>query len=186
MNDREQATDHECKKRDRFGGTCHRLTPGGIGEAKNRGDQGACVGDADPEDEIDNVKTPEDGAVEAGNPQAVAKLHSPGCQARQNQQEAHCNREPPLTAGSRKRPEQVFADNAVGQEFGMFRHMLPGPVQIDDLRFGAQLLHQFGGAAITRKARNLAVGIVQVAKDHRLGRAGLHAGGLHFAIGNRT
>src|SRR2546428_2576487 len=61
--------------------------------------------------------------------------------------------------------------------------ILPGvPLEIIDVRLRAQLGEQFRGTIGARQARNFAIGIIQVAEDHGLGRAGLNAGGIEPAI----
>src|SRR5579862_4344157 len=61
--------------------------------------------------------------------------------------------------------------------------ILPGVLlEIGDVGLRAELAEQFRGTVRARQARNFAIRIVQIAKDHRFRRAGLHASRIELAV----
>src|SRR5690349_24954859 len=54
--------------------------------------------------------------------------------------------------------------------------------QVSHARQCAQLAQQFGSPTGARQARHFALGVVQIAENERLGRAGLRAGRVELAV----
>src|SRR5579862_3202866 len=69
---------------------------------------------------------------------------------------------------------------------GVFAAMPGILLQIRDLRHRSQLAEEFRTPITARQARDFAIGVAQIAEYHRLRRAGLHAGGLDFAVLHRA
>ena len=55
-------------------------------------------------------------------------------------------------------------------------------MEIGHVGLGAEFSEQLGGSIGARQPRNFAIRVIQVAENHRRGRARLHAGGIEFAI----
>src|SRR5580693_8097878 len=87
MDDGEHAADDEREDRDGLGRARDGFTPGRAGEAQNRGDERAGVRDADPENEIDDVDSPEHRPLEACDAHSGVKLKTPSGEARGAYQE---------------------------------------------------------------------------------------------------
>ena len=80
VDQREEAGHGDAEDGHRLGGAQDRSAPVGLGEAQDRGDHGAGVGQADPEDEAGDVEAPHDRAVLAGHVHAVHHLPGEGGQ----------------------------------------------------------------------------------------------------------
>ena len=81
VDQREQAGHGDAKNGHCLGGAQDWPAPVGPGEAQDRGDHGAGMGQADPEDEAGDVEAPHDRAVLAGHVHAVHHLPGEGGQA---------------------------------------------------------------------------------------------------------
>ena len=69
--------------------------------------------DADPENEIDDIESPEHGPLEPGDAHSLTKLVSPGREAGGDDRQCGKGREQVSAADPRERPEQVFTDSLV-------------------------------------------------------------------------
>ena len=131
------------KYRDRFRGARDRLAPGGIGEAQDRGDQRACVRDADPENEIDDVEAPEDRPLQAGDAHPVAQLEAPGDRAPERHCQQRADRDQIACACTGQRAgTDPRGFSRIGKQFGRSRHAYFGPLQIKNFGLGAEFLEQ--------------------------------------------
>lgn len=122
MNDGEHAADHEREDRDGLGRARDGLAPGRAGEAQNRGDERAGLRDADPENEIDDVNSPEHRPLQACDAHSRVKLKTPCGEAGGAHQEGDYSREHVLAADARERPEQIFSNLTIGEKLRRGRH----------------------------------------------------------------
>src|SRR6185312_8054535 len=106
MNDRKHAADHQSKYGDCLSGAGYRLSPFGFGQSQNGRDQRARVRDPDPEDEIDQVKGPEDRPANVRDADAAIELIAPGNQApKRNQAQRQQHREITPACSLQRAPE---------------------------------------------------------------------------------
>src|SRR5579884_1319654 len=77
MDDGKHAADHEREHGDRLGSARDGLAPIRLREAKNGRDQRAGVGDANPKNEVDQIKAPKHRAPDSGHADSFMELITP-------------------------------------------------------------------------------------------------------------
>ncbi len=77
MDDREHTTNHERKYGYRLGRTRDGLTPAGVSETQDCGDQRPGVRDADPENKVNEIEAPKDWAPNPCHTDPTMQLVTP-------------------------------------------------------------------------------------------------------------
>ncbi len=108
--DRYDRANGERENRDCLGATRDWSAPSRIRQAQNRGDQRAGVADADPENEIGNVESPEHRPVQAPHAKAVVHLITESKDAGQNHAAANAYGQPVCGAAAEDGPQQIGAN----------------------------------------------------------------------------
>ena len=81
VDDWKHRADHEREDGNRLGASRDGPAPAGVHQPQNRGNQCAGVADADPKDEVGDVKGPEDRPPDSGEAEALVDLIEPRPQA---------------------------------------------------------------------------------------------------------
>ncbi len=162
--DRDDRADGQRENRDGFGASRDWSAPSRIRQAQNRGDQRAGMADADPKNEIGDVESPEHRPVQAPHAKAVIHLIAESKDAGQNHAAANAYGQP--VCGAAAEEGRSRSSRICSAVFAIF----PGfALEIVHVRFRAEFAEQLRRATRAGQARNFAIRIVQVAKDHGFG-----------------
>ena len=118
VDQREEAGGHDGEDGHRLGRAGDGVAPFRPHQVQDGGDQGAGVGDPDPEDEVGDVGAPADRVADARHAHAGADLVEPGQAEPGHARQQDAQGEDIAGHRRRQRPQGVVVDVAVGQ----FRH----------------------------------------------------------------
>ena len=138
VDDGKQAADHQSKDGNHLSTTRHRTAPRGVGKAQYRRDQRPGMADADPEDEVGDVKGPEYRAVDSPYADSSPNLVGKGAGRGEHDAAEHGQREPEPSRGVEQRAQQIVVDLTDG----LGRHTATGAVVLPE---GSNLRGRKGG-----------------------------------------